>query len=70
MNRLCRGPEYAPTPIRRLTRHATSYGYTFAGTNQYELTSQSTPDGDYDYAYGRTDSVGRPVIESLTRTSG
>ena len=41
--------------------------YTYAGTNQDELLSESTPGGStYDYAYGRADSNGLPEIESVT----
>jgi RHS repeat-associated protein len=41
--------------------------YTYAGTNQDELLSESTPGGStYQYAYGRTDSNGLPEIESVT----
>ena len=41
--------------------------YTYAGTNQDELLSESTPGGNtYDDTYGRTDSNGLPEIESVT----
>lgn len=41
--------------------------YTYAGTNQDELLSESIPGGStYNYAYGRTDSNGLPEIESVT----
>jgi RHS repeat-associated protein len=41
--------------------------YTYAGTNQDELLSESTPGGStYEYAYGRADSSGVPEIESVT----
>jgi hypothetical protein len=44
-----------------------SYTYTYAGTSQNELLSESTPGGStYDYAYGRPDSNGQLEIESVT----
>lgn len=44
--------------------------YTYAGTNQDEITKMSTPgDVTYDFAYGAPDSNGLPVINELTRTA-
>lgn len=45
--------------------------YTYAGSGNTELLSQSTAGGDtYHYAYGRTDQNGLPVIEELSLTTG
>lgn len=38
--------------------------YTYAGTDQTELISQS---GLFDYTYGRTNSAGLPILESYTK---
>ncbi|WP_158544489.1 RHS repeat domain-containing protein [Blastococcus sp. TBT05-19] len=43
----------------------TTFTYTYAGTDQTELISQS---GGHSYAYGRTNANGMPVLE--TQTSG
>lgn len=43
--------------------------YTYAGTNQNEITRMSTPgDVTYDFAYGAPDQNGLPVIQAVTRT--
>jgi RHS repeat-associated protein len=43
--------------------------YTYAGTDQNEITKMSTPgDVTYDFAYGAPDQNGLPVIQELTRT--
>ncbi len=42
----------------------TAFTYTYAGTDQSELISQS---GGYNYAYGRTNGNGMPVLETFTR---
>jgi len=58
------------------TRTATSGGtgnttYTYAGTNQNELTKATTAGGDqYEFTYGIPDQNGLPVIQKVTRTSG
>jgi RHS repeat-associated protein len=41
--------------------------YTYAGTNQNELISESTPGGQtYKYSYGAPDQNGIPQIDSIT----
>jgi RHS repeat-associated protein len=43
--------------------------YTYAGTDQNEITQMKTPgDVTYDFAYGAPDQNGLPVIQELTRT--
>jgi RHS repeat-associated protein len=43
--------------------------YSYAGTDQTELTRMSTPgDVTFDFAYGVPDENGNPVINELTRT--
>ncbi len=45
--------------------------YTYAGTNQNEITQMKTPgDVTFDFAYGAPDQNGLPVIQALTRTEG
>jgi RHS repeat-associated protein len=48
------------------TLGSTSYDYSYAGGTQTELVAQSTPNGDYEYTYGRTNQFGLPVIEQVT----
>ncbi|MBO1751317.1 RHS repeat protein [Actinotalea sp. BY-33] len=48
-----------------VTRDGDTYDYTYAGVGQNELVHQTTPEGDYTYTYGRTDQVGRPIIEQV-----
>ena len=56
------------------TRTATSGGtgnttYTYAGTDQNELTKATTAGGDqYEFTYGVADQNGLPVIQKVTRT--
>ncbi|MGJ9422244.1 RHS repeat-associated core domain-containing protein [Aeromicrobium sp. CF3.5] len=43
--------------------------YTYAGTDQNEITRAHTPgDVTYDYAYGAPDQNGLPVIQEVSRT--
>lgn len=45
--------------------------YQYAGTNQNELTHQTTDAGEgVDYVYGRTDAHGMPVIEQVKLAAG
>ena len=45
--------------------------YTFAGTTQNEMISQTLPGGaQYDYTWGRTDRNDLPLLESFTNPSG
>lgn len=60
-------PADQPTSV---TKSGTTYNYTHAGQDNLELISQTTPDGTYDYVYGRQTPQGIPVVEGLTRTSG
>ena len=45
----------------------TTYTYKHAGADNRELLEQTTPEGTYSYAYGRTNQVGVPMIETLTK---
>jgi RHS repeat-associated protein len=47
------------------TKAGTTYSYTYAGASQNELLAQTTPQGNYQYTYGRTDAHGQPIIEQL-----
>ena len=60
---------YTPADqTKTLSQGGVTYTYTHAGTDSTELTAQTTPDGDYDYTYGRTAPTGVPVVEQVTRT--
>ncbi|MBS2938515.1 RHS repeat-associated core domain-containing protein [Nocardioides sp. J2M5] len=60
---------YTPADqTKTLVQGGTTYTYTHAGTDSTELISQTTPDGDYAYTYGRTAPTGVPVVEQVTRT--
>ncbi|MEV8183409.1 RHS repeat-associated core domain-containing protein [Specibacter sp. NPDC078692] len=52
-----------------VTKNGASYQYSYAGTNQNELLSQTTATGTYQIAYGRTDAQGLPVIEQYKKGS-
>ncbi|MHA7175801.1 hypothetical protein ACX80D_04035 [Arthrobacter sp. Sr24] len=56
-----------------VTKNGSSYHYSYAGTSQNEILSQTTANGTYQIAYGRTDAQGLPVIEQYkkgTQTQG
>lgn len=40
--------------MKTVTRGASTYSYTYGGTDTNELLAQTTPDGAYTYTYGRT----------------
>jgi RHS repeat-associated protein len=46
---------------------ATIYDYTYAGSSQNEVLSQTTPNGTYNITYGRTDAHGQPIIEQYKK---
>jgi RHS repeat-associated protein len=46
---------------------ATTYNYTYAGSSQNEVLSQTTPNGTYNITYGRTDAQGQPIIEQYKK---
>ncbi|MHA7175167.1 RHS repeat-associated core domain-containing protein [Arthrobacter sp. Sr24] len=50
-----------------MTKNGSSYQYSYAGTSQNEVLSQTTADGTYQIAYGRTDAQGLPVIEQYKK---
>lgn len=50
-----------------VTKAGTTYNYTYAGTSQNEVLSQTTPNGTYKVTYGRTDAQGQPVIEQYKK---
>ena len=49
----------------RIGTGGTTFTYTYAGTDQTELISQSN---GYSYAYGRTNGNGMPVLETFIRS--
>ena len=53
--------------MTRVTKGDKTYKYTYAGSSQVEVLSQTTPNGDYQLTYGRTDAQGLPIVEQLTR---
>lgn len=50
------------TDLRR--SQSKEFSYTYAGTNQTELVTQTSPSGTFQYSYGRTNQHGMPVIET------
>lgn len=54
---------------KTVTKGGVNYSYTHADANSMELTSQTSPDGNYRYAYGRVGPQGVPVIEAVNRTN-
>ena len=49
-----------------VTRAGGTYAYTYAGTSQNEVLSETTPThGSYQLVYGRTDQQGQPVVEQV-----
>ncbi|WP_432246120.1 RHS repeat domain-containing protein (plasmid) [Arthrobacter sp. G.S.26] len=50
-----------------VTKAGTTYNYTYAGTSQTEVLSQTTPAGNYSITYGRTDAQGLPIIEQYKK---
>ncbi|MEC5182548.1 RHS repeat-associated core domain-containing protein [Arthrobacter sp. CG_A4] len=50
-----------------VTKAGTTYNYTYAGSSQTEVLSQTTPNGTYKITYGRTDALGQPVIEQYKK---
>ena len=48
-----------------VTKAGSNYTYTYAGTSQNEVLSETTPSGTYALTYGRTDQQGQAVIEQV-----
>lgn len=44
--------------------------YTYGGTAQNEVLSESGPGGTYHLTYGRSDSQGQPIIEQYSANAG
>ncbi|XAS65656.1 RHS repeat-associated core domain-containing protein [Micrococcaceae bacterium Sec5.8] len=57
----------AAQQMTSVTKAGTTYNYTYAGTSQNEVLSQTTPNGTYRITYGRTDAQGQPVIEQYKK---
>jgi RHS repeat-associated protein len=45
----------------------TNAAYTYAGTDQNELTHRTAGASTFDYTYGRTDSNGLPLLETMVK---
>ncbi|MDF2497139.1 MAG: hypothetical protein K0Q86_771 [Arthrobacter koreensis] len=60
----------AAQQMTKVTKGSNTYNYTYAGSSQNELLSQTTPQGTYQLTYGRTDAQGLPIIEQLKRNEG
>ncbi|MVA76527.1 hypothetical protein GC722_10895, partial [Auraticoccus sp. F435] len=55
----------AANQLDTVTRSGTTYTYDHAGLTNDELITQTTPEGTYRYAYGRTNPQGLPVLETV-----
>ena len=53
--------------LKTVTKGGTTYQYKYGGRGNNELVYQTTPKGTYEYAYGRDDAQGNPVIEQVAR---
>jgi len=60
----------ASDQLKSVVKGGTTYTYKHAGTSNVELTQQTASDGVYNYAYGRDDAQGIPILESVNRTYG
>jgi len=57
--------------MTKVTRYdGTAYNYTYAGASQVEALSMESSRGNYQYAYGREDQFGNPIIERVTKDGG
>lgn len=56
--------------LASVTKAGNTYTYQYAGIGNDELVSQSTPDGDYEYVYGRTNQLGQAIIEQVEHGGG
>ncbi|WP_155855684.1 RHS repeat domain-containing protein [Arthrobacter sp. 9MFCol3.1] len=57
----------AAQQMTSVTKGGTTYNYTYAGSSQNEVLSQTTPNGTYKVVYGRTDAQGQPIIEQYKK---
>ena len=67
------GLQLSYTGSNQLSRSSGSAtgSYTFAGTTQNELISQTVPGGaTFNYTWGRTDANRLPLLENLTNSNG
>ena len=55
----------AADQLATVTKNATTYTYSHAGSDNNEILSQTTPQGTYKIAYGRDNAQGLPVIETV-----
>ena len=53
--------------LASVTRSGNTYSYTYSGQGNGQLVSQTTPNGTYKFAYGRTDGQGNPVLEEVAK---
>ena len=53
--------------LKTVTKGGTTYQYKYGGRGNNELVYQTTPNGTYEYAYGRDDAQGNPVLEQVAR---
>ncbi len=55
--------------LKTVTKSGTTYQYKYGGRGNNELVFQTTPNGTYQYAYGRDDQQGNPVLEQVARNN-
>lgn len=51
--------------LATVTKSGTTYSYTYSGDANSELVKQTTPNGTYQYAYGRNNPQGTPTLEQV-----
>ena len=51
-------------------KHGNTITYTYAGTAQNEVLSETGPGGTYHLAYGRDDAQGQPIVEQFQANAG
>ena len=61
----------AADQLASVTKSGATFTYTYAGSDNTELISQTVPGAlTIGYTYGRTTAQGVPVVETLTRSNG
>lgn len=53
--------------LASVTKAGTTYTYKYGDRANTSLISQTTPNGTYQYAYGRTNKAGVPVLEEVSK---
>ncbi len=53
--------------LASVTKAGTTYTYKYGDRANTSLISQTTPNGTYQYAYGRTGKAGVPVLEEVSK---